>query len=86
MAREWWAFVLVWGIFLGGSNEKNWGDHQKKNFFINSVKLSMCDGPIEVFKYVWVNTLYILDWIFSQNCRNPFPLHAPGQLVRSKEY
>ena len=35
---------------------KNWGDHRKKNLFINnSVVLSMCEGPIETVKYIWVN-------------------------------
>ena len=29
------------GFLLGGPNLKNWGDHRKKNFFINSVELSM---------------------------------------------
>ena len=28
--------VGVWGLLLGGSNVEKWGDHQKKNFFINN--------------------------------------------------
>ena len=58
-------------------------DHRKKNFFKNSVELFMCDGPIETVKYIWVNILYMLDWIFSQNCRNSLPLHTADQLARS---
>ena len=43
-------YVPVWGDFcLEVQMLKNeWGDHRKKNFFINnSMGLSMCDGPIE---------------------------------------
>ena len=36
----------------------------------------MCDVPIETVKYIWVNILYMLDWIFSQNCKNSLPLHT----------
>ena len=57
---------------------ENWGDHRNKNFFINSLELSMCDGPIETVKYNWVNISYMLDWIFSQNYRNSLPLHTAG--------
>ena len=67
---------------MGGSNAENWGDHQKRNFFINSVELSMCDGPIETVKYI-LYILYMLDWISSQNSGNSFPLHTAGQLARS---
>ena len=65
------------------SNAENWGNHRKNNFFIHSVELSMCDGPIETARYIWVNILYMLDWIFSQNCRNSLPLHTAVQLARS---
>ena len=77
---------LFGGFLLGGSNAENWGDHRKKNFFINSVELSMCDGPIETVKYIWVNVLYMLDWIFLQNCRNSLPWQTTGtksKLARS---
>ena len=43
----------------------------------------MCDGPIETVKYILVNILYMLDWIFSQNCSDSLPLHTAGQLARS---
>ena len=43
----------------------------------------MCDGPIETVKYIWVNILYMLDWISSQNSGNSFPLHTAGQLAMS---
>ena len=47
---------LFGGFLLGGSNAEKWGDHGKKNFFINnSVGLFMCDGPIETVKYIWMN-------------------------------
>ena len=46
---------LFGGFLSGGSNAKNSGDHRKKNFFINSVELSVCDGPIETVKYIRVN-------------------------------
>ena len=74
--------VPVWeGFLLGGSNAKKWGGSRKKNFFIsNYVGLSMCDGPIETVKYIWVNTWCILDWILPQDCRNTLPLHRTDQL------
>ena len=59
------------------------GDHRKKNFFIISVELSMCDGLIETVKYIWVNILYMLDWILSRNCRNSLHFQKAGQLTRS---
>ena len=75
--------MYLFGRFLlGGLNPENWGDH-RKNFFINSVELSMCDGPIETVKYIWVNILYMLHWISSQNSGNSFPLHTAGQLAMS---
>ena len=37
---------LFWGFLLGGSKAENWVDHRKKNFVINCVELSMCDGLI----------------------------------------
>ena len=64
---EWWWTVEMTGIYLGdfcwevGSNAENWDDHRKKNLFINSVELSMCDGPIESVKYIWVNILYMVE-------------------------
>ena len=74
--------MYLFGRFLlGGLNPENWGDH-RKNFFINSVELSMCDGPIETVKYI-LYILYMLDWISSQNSGNSFPLHTAGQLARS---
>ena len=44
------------------------------------VELSMCDCPIETVKYMWVNILYMLDWIFSQNCKNSLSFQTAGQL------
>ena len=76
--------MCLFGRFLlGGSNAENWGNHRKNNFFIHSVAISMCDGPIETARYIWVNILYMLDWIFSQNYRNSLPLQTAGQLARS---
>ena len=48
----WWAVEMTCNclerFLFGGSNTEEWGDHRKKNFFINNpVELSMCDGPIE---------------------------------------
>ena len=43
---------LFGGFFLGGSDAENWGDNQKKNLFVNSVELSMCDSRIETVKYI----------------------------------
>ena len=43
----------------------------------------MCDGPIETVEWIWVNIWCMLDWIWSQNCRNTLLLHTTGQLVRS---
>ena len=43
----------------------------------------MCDGPIEIVKCIWVNIWCMLDWIWSQNCRNTLLLNTAGQLVRS---
>ena len=79
----WNDMYLFGGFLLRGSNAENWGDHRKKNFFINSVELSMCDSRIETVKYIWLNILYIVDWIFSQNCGNWLPLHTAGQLAKS---
>ena len=45
--------------------------------------LSMCDGPKETVKYIRVNMWCMLDWIFSQNCRNSLPLHTADQLAGS---
>ena len=45
----------------------------------------MCDGPIETVKYIWVNILCTLDWIFSQNCRNSLLLHT-ASCSTSEEY
>ena len=73
--------IQMWRIGCGGKG--GGGDHRKKNFFINSVELSMCGGPIETVKYILVNILYMLDWIFSQNCRDSLPLHTAVQLARS---
>ena len=44
----WWvveiAFTCLGGFLVGGSNAEKWGDHRKKNFFINnSMGLSMFD-------------------------------------------
>ena len=76
--------VPVLGIFVGRFRYEKWNDPGKKNFFINnSVGLSMCDGPIETVKYIWVNIGCILDCIFSQNCRNLPLLHIADQLVKS---
>ena len=49
---------LFWEDFCRevDSNAEKWGEHRKKNFFINnSVGLSKCDSPIETVKYIWVN-------------------------------
>ena len=74
-----WNDIYLFGeVFLGGSNTKNWGDYWKKNLFTNSVELSMCDGPIETVKYIWVNILYMFHWIFSKSYRNSLPLHKAG--------
>ena len=43
----------------------------------------MCDGLIETVKYIWVNILYMLDWILSRNCRNSLHFRKAGQLTRS---
>ena len=40
----------------------------------------MCGGPIETAKYIWINILYMPDWIFSQNWRNSLPLQAVDQV------
>ena len=55
MEGRWWAVEIacncLGGFLLGGSSAEKWGF-----FFINnSVVLSMCDGPIETVKYIWVN-------------------------------
>ena len=50
------ACTCLGGFLSGSSNAKEWGDHRKKNFFINdSVGLSMCDYPMETIKYISVN-------------------------------
>ena len=72
---------LFKGFWLGCSNAEKWCDHGRNNFFKNnSVKLSMTDGLTETVKYIWVNIWCMLDWIFSQNCRNSLPLHTSDQL------
>ena len=47
----------------------------------NPVRLSMYDAPVETVEYIWVNTMCMLDWISSHNCRNTLPLHRVNQLV-----
>ena len=50
------ACTCLGGFLLGGSNVEKWGDHRKENFLINnSVGLSLCDGPTETVKYIWLN-------------------------------
>ena len=76
------ACTCLGGFLFGGRfkcGKMGWPSHgkRKKNFVINnSVRLSMCDCPIETDKYIWVNIWYILDWILSQNCGNTLPLHT----------
>ena len=48
--------------------------------------LSLYDGPMETFKYIWVNIWCMPKWILSQNCRNTLPLDTVDQLVRSANY
>ena len=90
MGGGWWAVEMActylgdfcWKVQI---RKNGWGDHWKKNFFINnSVGLSMCDGPIETVKYIWVNIWCMLDWIFSQYCKNPLPLHTELDAVVSR--
>ena len=45
----------------------------------------MCDGPTEIFECIWVNIWCMLDWIWSQNCRDTLLLHTAGQLVGAQK-
>ena len=82
-----WNDMYLFGAFLfGGSNAEKCIDHRKKNFFVNNyVGLSMFHDPIETVKYIWVNIWCMLDWSFSQNCRNKFNSFAYSWLT-SEEY
>ena len=43
----------------------------------------MYDYPIETVECIWVNIWCMLDWIWSQNCRNTLLLHTVDQLLKS---
>ena len=43
----------------------------------------MYGSPIETVENIWSNIWCILDWIWSQSCRNTVLLHTVDQLVRS---
>ena len=75
---------LFGGLLLGGLNEENWGGRSSK-FLYKFCGTLICDGPIETVKYIGVNILYMLDQIFTQNCRNSPSLHTAGQLARKAE-
>ena len=77
----WNDMYLFEAFLLRGSNVKNWSDHQKEEFLR---KFCGTDGLIETVKYIWVNILYMLDWIFSQNCRNSLPLHTAACQLAAK--
>ena len=49
----------------------------------NSEGLFMYDGSMETFECIWENIWFMLDCIWSQNCRNTLLLHTVDQLVRS---
>ena len=88
-------FINNWKVLM----TKKWGGNREGRIYIeiwgnavrvlrvgfceNLVGLSMCDGPIETVKYIWINIWCMLDWILSQNCRNTRPLHTADQLVGS---
>ena len=55
----------------------------RKSYLKPAEIMYMSDGPIETIECIWVNIWYMLDWIWSQNCRNTLLLHKAGQLVRS---
>ena len=56
----------------------------QKGFIWGRLKsCKMCDGPIENFECIWVNIWCMVDWIWSQNCRNTLLLDTAGQLVWS---
>ena len=74
---------------------KNWGDNRMKKFYSemwrntvgkackNFEGLFMFEGSIETFECVQVSIWCMLDWIWSQNCRNILLLHTVDQLVRN---
>ena len=43
----------------------------------------MYGSPIETVENIWSNIWCILDWIWSQSCRNTVLLHTVDQLVRN---
>ena len=45
----------------------------------------MFNGPIKTVERICVNMWCMLDWIWSQNCRNTPLLHTAGQLVRAQK-
>ena len=79
---RWNSMYLFGGIFVGRfkCGKMEW-PAKEKIFINNSVRLSMCDSPIETVKYIWLNFWCMLDWILSQNCGNTLPLHAVDQLT-----
>ena len=52
----------------------------RKSYLGPAEIMYMCDGPIETVECIWVNIWCMLDWIWSQNCRNTLFLHTAGQL------
>ena len=84
MVSRWWAtemtFIYLFGGFLlGGSNAELEGGALKEEF-CGTLHVGWSDRNCSIHLS---GILYMLDWIFSQNCRNSLPLHTAVQLARS---
>ena len=53
--------------------KKNWGGNRMKKFCSEMWRNTVQGGgPIDTDEYIWVNIWCMLDWIWSENCRNTF--------------
>ena len=52
----------------------------RKSYLGPAEIMYMCDGPIETVECIWVDIWCMLDWLWSQNCRNALLLHTASQL------
>ena len=55
----------------------------RKSYLGPTEIMYMCDGHIDIIECIGVNIWCILDWIWSQNCRNSLLLHTAFKKIGS---
>ena len=73
-------YIPVWGIFVGRFKCRKLEGGALKEEFCGTLHVGWSDRNCSIHLG---GILYMLDWIFSQNCRNSLPLHTAVQLARS---